>query len=90
MEQNLPVFTVPQEQVQLPAGFGDPQLEQNLPVFTVPQEQVQESPAGAAAGAGAGWAACCCAPIWKSWFAFRPPACCAIFIPAKAIIGPAF
>ena len=31
--QNLPVFSVPQEQVQLPAGagLGEPRLLQNLP-----------------------------------------------------------
>ena len=49
-EQNFPVFTVPQEQVQLAAGAGCglPHSEQNFPVFTAPQEQVQ--PAAALAG----------------------------------------
>ena len=43
MLQNLPVLTVPQEQVHAPdgAGAGLPHSEQNLPVLTVPQEQVQ-------------------------------------------------
>ena len=42
-EQNLPVLTMPQEQVQLwlLSGFGCPHAEQNLPVLIVPQEQVQ-------------------------------------------------
>ena len=42
-------FTFPQEQVQLAAGAGDPQLEQNLPVFSAPQEHFHTF-----AGAGLG------------------------------------
>lgn len=41
-EQNLPLFVVPQLQVQPSAGFCVPQLLQNFPVLTVPHEQVQE------------------------------------------------
>jgi len=43
LEQNLPILTMPQEQVQLwlLSGFGCPHAEQNLPVLIVPQEQVQ-------------------------------------------------
>ncbi len=37
----MPLFTVPQEQVQSEAGLGLPHSEQNLPVFVAPQEQVQ-------------------------------------------------
>ena len=48
-EQNLPVFTVPQEQVHSADGFGLAHSEQNLPVFTVPHEQVH-CPAGAGFG----------------------------------------
>ena len=41
LEQNFPLFFVPQEQIQSAEGLGEPQLEQNLQLFTVPQEQVQ-------------------------------------------------
>ena len=54
--QNLPLFTVPQEQVQPSAaasGFFEPHWVQKLPVFTAPQVQVQPGPA-----AFAGWAGC--------------------------------
>ena len=94
MQQNLPVLEVPQLHTQLPAagagaGLGLPQLAQNLPVLPVwPQLQVQ--PAGAEAGAGAGCAAgCCWAPIWYRFWAFIPPAAPAIFMPIKAMAGPA-
>ena len=40
LEQNLPLFTVPQSQVHSPAGAGLPQFEQNLPVFFVPHSHV--------------------------------------------------
>ena len=63
-EQNLPLFTAPQEHVQVFAaagsGFFVPQEEQNLPVDTVPHcGHVQPFAAGAAVCCG-----CCCAPIW--------------------------
>ena len=46
--QNFPLFTVPQEQVQLAStGRGAPHSGQNLPVETAPQLQVQESPPAA-------------------------------------------
>lgn len=43
-EQNLPVFSVPQEQVHVAseAGFALPQFWQNLPVFSVPQVHFHE------------------------------------------------
>lgn len=50
LAQNLPLLTLPQEQVHSPAGLGEPHSEQNLPVFTAPQEQVQP-----AAGFGSGF-----------------------------------
>ena len=37
LAQNLPLLTLPQEQVHSPAGLGEPHSEQNLPVFTAPQ-----------------------------------------------------
>jgi hypothetical protein len=58
--QKFPVFTAPQEQVQLEAagaafgfsagdpGLGLPHSVQNFPVFTAPQEQVQLAAAWAA------------------------------------------
>ena len=52
LEQKLPVFTVPQEHVQLAAGLGCPQLEQKLPLLVAPQEHVQlDAEAGAICGA---------------------------------------
>ena len=50
LAQNLPLLTLPQEQVHSPAGLGEPHSEQNLPVFTAPQAHFY-SPAGA----GLGW-----------------------------------
>ena len=39
LEQKLPVFTAPQEQVQLvSSGFLEPQLGQKLPDTIAPQE----------------------------------------------------
>ena len=94
LQQNLPVLEVPQLHTQLAAagagaGLGLPQFAQNLPVLPVwPQLQVQ--PAGAEAGVGAGCAATCCwAPIWYRFWAFIPPAAPAIFMPIKAMAGPA-
>ncbi len=91
--QNLPVLEVPQLHTQLPAagvgaGLGLPQFAQNLPVLPV-WPQLQVHPAGADAGAGAGCAAACCAPIWYRFWAFIPPAAPAIFMPIKAMAGPA-
>ena len=50
LAQNLPLFTVPHEQVHSSlAGLGWPHSAQNLPVFTAPQAHVH-SPAGAGLG----------------------------------------
>ena len=91
LQQNLPVLEVPQLHTQLPAagagaGLGLPQFAQNLPVLPV-WPQLQVHPAGA--GAGAGCAAGCCAPIWYRFWAFIPLAAPAIFMPIKAMAGPA-
>jgi len=40
--QNLPVFSVPQEQIQ-PAGLAFPHSGQNFPEASVPQEQIHLS-----------------------------------------------
>ena len=63
-EQNFPLLTAPQVQVQPPAaGFGAPHSVQNFPVFPA-FPQVQAQPEGSEP-----WC------FWVGWAVYAPPCC---------------